>query len=64
MENLSDDQIRRLRERAYDPSEKTTSSLFSMLKFLLHFKRDRKGTQRNVGEKDNLNGDSSKIPLK
>ncbi len=61
MENLSDDQVRRLRERAYDPSKKTTSSLFSMLKFFLHFKRDWKATQRNVGKKDDLNRDSSKI---
>jgi hypothetical protein len=61
MKNLSDDQIRRLRERAQESSNNSTDSLFSVLAFLFRFKRDRKVTQRNVGGKDDLNRDSSKI---
>ncbi len=53
MKNLSDAQVRRLRQRASDQSEKNTSRLVVLLRLFNKYKKTSEGKkQRNVGEEE------------
>ncbi|WP_367388984.1 hypothetical protein [Lewinella sp. LCG006] len=53
MKNLSDAQVRRLRQRASDQSEKNTSRLVVLLRLFKKYKKASEGKkQRNVGEEE------------
>jgi hypothetical protein len=53
MKNLSDAQVRRLRQRASDHSQKNTSRLVALLRlFKKYNKLSKSKKQRNVGEEE------------
>ncbi len=53
MKNLSDAQVRRLRQRASDHSQKNTSRLVALLRLFKKYNKLSKGKkQRNVGEEE------------